>query len=68
MKSEPSKVPWKNRILLGLIAGLVYAGLMAAFDYASGLPFHEVKFVFSTIVFGTFMAIATMWMVKKKNN
>ncbi|MEO9501636.1 hypothetical protein [Nonlabens ulvanivorans] len=64
--NEPDKIPWKNRIVLGLFSGLVYAGIMAAFDYASDLPFHEVKFVFSTIIFGTFMAIATRWMVKKK--
>ncbi|WP_438963020.1 hypothetical protein [Nonlabens sp.] len=66
MNNEPSKILWKNRIGLGLISGLTYAGIMAAFDYASDLPFHEVKFVFSTLVFGTFMALATKWMVKKK--
>ncbi len=64
--SKPSKTPWKNRILLGLLAGIVYASIMAAFDYASDLPFHEVKFVFSMLIFGTFMTIATKWMVKKK--
>jgi len=62
---QPSKISWKSRIVLGLIAGFVYAGIMAIFDYASGLPFHEVKFVFSLLVFGTFMAIASRWMVKK---
>lgn len=65
MDNKPSKIPWKKRIVSGLIAGLVFAGIMAAFDYASGLPFHEVKFVISVLVFGTFMVMATKWMVKK---
>lgn len=63
---EPLKIPLKSRIILGLIAGLVYASIMAGFDYASDLPFHKLKFVLSLLIFGTFMAIATKWMVKKK--
>lgn len=62
------KTPWKSRIKLGLLSGLVYAGIMAAFDYMSNEPFHVVKFIFSTIFFGAFMALTTKWMVPKNKN
>jgi len=38
-----------------LIAGIVYASLMAGFDYADGQEFKLYKFVFSFLFFGLFM-------------
>ena len=38
-----------------LVAGIVYASLMAGFDYADGQEFKLYKFVFSFLFFGLFM-------------
>ncbi len=38
-----------------LIAGIVYASIMAGFDYADGQEFKLYKFVFSFLFFGLFM-------------
>lgn len=49
----------ENKIFIKsfLIAGLVYAGLMAGFDYSDGLDFHIVKFIFHFLFFGLFMGL-----------
>jgi hypothetical protein len=39
-----------------LIAGIVYASIMAGFDYADGQEFKLYKFVFSFLFFGLFMS------------
>jgi hypothetical protein len=38
-----------------LIAGIVYASIMAGFDYADGQEFKPYKFLFSFLFFGLFM-------------
>ena len=39
-----------------LVAGIVYASIMAGFDYADGQEFKLYKFVFSFLFFGLFMS------------
>ncbi len=56
------KTQIKAIIRTGLISGIVYAGIMAAFDYYDGQDFRIWTFVFNTIFFGTLMGLM------KRNN
>ncbi len=53
----------KTRIISGSIGGLVFAIVMALFDYFDSKEFNLLKFVISSLIFGIFMFI----LVKTKN-
>ncbi|MCX7549173.1 hypothetical protein OS188_14545 [Xanthomarina sp. F1114] len=56
----------KSIIKSGLFSGIVYAGLMAGFDYSDGQDFKIWKFIFHASFFGTFMALMTRYNLKKQ--
>ena len=62
----------KARIKSGLFSGIVYAGLMAGFDYSDGQDFRIWKFIFHASFFGIFMGFMTRYnlrkQAKKENN
>jgi len=62
----------KAIIKSGLISGIVYAGLMAGFDYSDGQDFRIWKFIFHASFFGIFMGFITRYnlrkQAKKENN
>ncbi|MCI2230532.1 hypothetical protein MC378_15255 [Polaribacter sp. MSW13] len=55
----------KAIIKSGLFSGIVYAGLMAGFDYSDGQDFKIWKFIFHASFFGIFMALMTRYNLKK---
>jgi hypothetical protein len=65
MKRE--KLPIKTVIKTGLLNGLLFAILMAGFDYFSNEPFSIKKFIFHFICFGFFMAISFRYKYTKEN-
>ncbi len=56
----------KSIIKSGLFSGIVYAGLMAGFDYSDGQDFKIWKFIFHASFFGIFMALMTRYNLKKQ--
>jgi len=56
----------KAIIKSGLISGIVYAGLMAGFDYSDGQDFRIWKFIFHASFFGIFMGFMTRYNLKKQ--
>ncbi len=62
----------KAIIKSGLFSGIVYAGLMAGFDYSDGQDFRIWKFIFHASFFGIFMGFMTRYnlrkQAKKENN
>ena len=56
----------KTLIKSGLFSGLIYAGLMAGFDYSDGQEFKILKFLFNGLFFGLFMALTNRYNTKKK--
>ena len=56
----------KAIIKSGLISGVVYAGLMAGFDYSDGQDFKIWKFIFHASFFGIFMGFMTRYNLKKQ--
>ncbi|TXD48492.1 MULTISPECIES: hypothetical protein [unclassified Polaribacter] len=58
----------KAIIKSGLFSGIVYAGLMAGFDYSDGQDFKIWKFIFHASFFGIFMALMTRYNLKKQAN
>ena len=56
----------KAIIKSGLFSGIVYAGLMAGFDYSDGQDFKIWKFIFNASFFGIFMALMTRYNLKKQ--
>lgn len=59
------KTQTKTLIKNGLIAGIVYAGLMAGYDYFNGDEFKIFKFIFHCIFFGGFMSLIELLRNKK---
>jgi ABC-type Mn2+/Zn2+ transport system permease subunit len=57
----------KLMTLTFLLSGLVYAGVLAGFDYSEGNEFKLWKFVFNACFFGLFMALMARYNYKKKN-
>ncbi|AXO79015.1 hypothetical protein DZC78_01005 [Olleya aquimaris] len=49
----------KKYIITGLISGLVFAILLAGWDYYKQSPFSVLKFVIHTVVFGVFNGYMT---------
>ncbi|MGQ7947101.1 hypothetical protein [Flavobacterium sp. WC2509] len=62
----------KTMIKTFLFTGLIYAGLMAGYDYSEGNGFQLWKFIFHASFFGLFMALMARYSYKKnessKNN
>ena len=56
----------KAIIKSGLISGIVYAGLMAGFDYSDGQDFRIWKFIFHASFFGIFMGFMTRYNLRKQ--
>ena len=56
----------KTIIKSGLISGVVYAGLMAGFDYSDGQDFRIWRFIFHASFFGIFMGLMTRYNFKSK--
>lgn len=57
----------KAIIKSGLISGIVYAGLMAGFDYSDGQDLSIGKFLANFIFFGIFMGWLTYYNIKKQS-
>lgn len=59
-----------NKIFLksSLISGLIFATLMAGFDYKEGLEFNTQKFFFRFIFFGLLMGSINWHYSKKEQN
>ncbi|PCI34929.1 MAG: hypothetical protein COB60_05260 [Flavobacteriaceae bacterium] len=53
MKHETLKL----KIISGVLSGLIFAVLMAGFDYYDAENFSVVKFIFHAVFFGFFMGI-----------
>lgn len=47
-------------------SGIIYAGLMAAFDYADGQDFRTWRFLFNAFFFGIAMSVLTRYSLKNK--
>ena len=62
----------KSIIMGGVVGGVVYASMMAGFDYSDGQDFKIWKFIFHTSFFGIFMGVLTRYnlrkQAKKENN
>jgi len=50
-----------------LISGLIYAGLMAGFDYYNGKEFEILIFLFRFSIFGLFMSLAARYKYNRRN-
>tara|TARA_B110000238_G_C15886305_1_gene335733 strand:+ start:423 stop:626 length:204 start_codon:yes stop_codon:yes gene_type:complete len=57
----------KSIIIGGLFGGIVYAGIMAEFDYSDGQGFRIWKFLWSFFFFGGFMSFLTHYNLKKQS-
>ena len=55
----------KTIIKSGLISGIIYAGLMAGFDYSDGQDFRMWRFIFNALI-GIFMGLMTRYNLKKQ--
>ena len=49
----------------GVVGGVVYASMMAGFDFADGQDFKIWKFIFHTSFFGIFMGVLTRYNLRK---
>ncbi|HLF53197.1 hypothetical protein [Flavobacterium sp.] len=58
----------ENKIFIKsfLISGLVYAGLMAGFDYSDGQSFRIFKFLLHFFFFGLSMGLLSRYNYKKQ--
>lgn len=61
------KTQIKTVLISGLISGIVYAGLMAGFDYFNGQEFKIWKLIFNTLGFGLLDGLATFYIMKKRS-
>ncbi|TYB76614.1 hypothetical protein ES677_06520 [Bizionia gelidisalsuginis] len=55
----------KKYLYPGAFAGLVFAGVMAAFDYNDDILFSISKFLMNFILFGGFMAAINYFSLRK---
>ena len=55
----------KSIIMGGVVGGVVYASMMAGFDYSDGQDFKIWKFIFHTSFFGIFMGIGFPYITQK---
>ncbi|UMB60675.1 hypothetical protein MHL31_00335 [Lutibacter sp. A80] len=61
------KIQTKQIIKSGLLAGFIYALLMAGYDYSIGQDFRLLKFTINFIFFGFFIGILALYNAKKTN-
>ncbi|UMB55113.1 hypothetical protein MKD41_06455 [Lutibacter sp. A64] len=62
MKTQTNSI-----IKSGLLAGFIYALLMAGYDYSNEQDFRLLKFIINLVFFGLFMGILAFYSNKKKN-
>ncbi|MBQ0768951.1 MAG: hypothetical protein KBT58_06635 [Bizionia sp.] len=55
----------KKFIYPGLFAGLIYAGIMAGFDYSDSLSFSLNRFLINFVLFGGFMAAINYFALRR---
>ena len=58
----------KTIIKSGLFSGIIYAGLIAGFDFLRAKEFDIYKFLLDFLIFGFFMSLAVWYNHKKKKN
>jgi hypothetical protein len=56
----------KSIIIGGLVGGIVYASIMAGFDFSDGQNFRIWRFILNALIFGTFMGLMTRYNIKKQ--
>lgn len=58
----------ENKIFIKsfLLSGVVYAGLMAGYNYVDGQEFNIWKFLFHFLVFGLFMGLISRYSHKRQ--
>ncbi|WP_298512871.1 hypothetical protein [uncultured Kordia sp.] len=56
----------KQLLIYGVISGIIFAVMMAGFDYFSGEEFSGFKFLIHASLFGFFMAITDRYVLNKK--
>ena len=56
----------KSIIMGGVVGGVIYASMMAGFDYSDGQDFKIWKFIFHTSFFGIFMGVLTRYNLRKQ--
>ena len=56
----------RQSVLAGLISGLVYALIMAGFDYYEDQQFYLKKFIVNFLVIGLFMGFYTIYKLRKQ--
>ena len=61
------KTQIKTVLISGLISGIVYAGLMAGFDYFNGQDFKIWKLIFNVLFFGILMGLFSYYNMKKRS-
>ena len=59
---------YKRFIISGLFSGLLFAVVMAAFDYFKEQPFSLLKFAIHLVLFGAFNGYMAYRKIKKQNN
>ncbi len=60
------KTQIKTVLKHGLISGIIFAGLMAGFDYFNGQDFMIWKLIFIALFFGLLDGLATYYIMKKR--
>ncbi len=65
MGNNIEKLPLKKRIISGIAIGLLYASLMAGYDYVTEDSFSLVKFIFNSLFFGLVMSYAFRYKVSR---
>ncbi|AXT20389.1 hypothetical protein D7030_04515 [Flavobacteriaceae bacterium AU392] len=58
----------KSVLKSGLISGIVYAGIMAGFDYLDGQSFRIWRFIFNILFFGILISLMTQYNLKKTSS
>ena len=58
----------KTMIKTFLFSGLIYAGIMAGYDYSEGNGFRLWRFIFLASFFGLFMALMSRYRYKKNDS
>lgn len=56
----------KKILLKSLVSGMVYAAIMAAWDYYDGEAFNLWKFIFCFTFFGGVMGLSDLYQSRKK--
>ncbi|GAA4281873.1 hypothetical protein [Gaetbulibacter aestuarii] len=56
----------RQSIIGGIISGLVYAAIMAGFDYYEDNSFNLKIFMLNFVLFGLFMGLYTTFRLRKK--